>query len=117
MSIQNLPFNNFPGGSVRGPLRPVGGVVIISEGQLGLSIRQAACIQVQATADFSVDVLGPMGVIELNAPYSPYPGPGPAAGGANEVVLIRGRWNALRVNTQGDVYVLIDSDFRAYGGV
>lgn len=118
MSIQNAPFINFPGATIRGPINPVGGFVYVNQSTLGNSIHQAACIQIQSTAAFTVEVMGPIYAAGgTNPPYSPYPGPGVASGAANEIVLIRGRWQAIRVATAGEVHVMIDTDFRAYGGM
>lgn len=111
------PFTSFPGATIRGPIAPVGGYAYITDATLGNSIQQAACIQVQATADFAVEVVGPIGHFELDPPYSAYPGPGPSSASANQIVLIRGRWQAIRVATTGNVYVMIDSDLRSYGGM
>lgn len=110
MAFQNMNFVNFPGGTARGPLSPdANGFVYLNENTMGNGIRQAAAVQVQCTADFVVDVMGPMGCFMNDAPYVPYPGPQPAAGGPNDVVVIRGRWHSLRVTTAGEVYVLIDT--------
>ena len=89
----------------------------LTEAMLGNTLTQAAAIQVQSTEAFTVEVMGPIGRFELDPPYSAYPGPGPSSAVANGIVLIRGRWKALRVLTTGQVYVLIDQEFRAYGGV
>lgn len=111
------PFTSFPGATIRGPLAPVGGYVYVNDNTLGNTIQQSACIQIQATAAFAVEVVGPIGHFELDPPYSPYPGPGVSSAGANEIVLIRGRWQAIRVVTTGNVYVMLDSDLRSYGGM
>jgi hypothetical protein len=112
-----VPFTNFPGATVRGPLAPVGGYVYVTDAVLGNTMQQAACIQIQSTAAFTVEVVGPIGSFLADPPHSPYPGPGPSSGGANEIVLIRGRWQSIRVATTGNVYVMIDTDLRAYGGL
>lgn len=117
MSIQNAPFVNFPGGTIRGPIAPQGGYVYLNQSTLGNTIHQAACIQIQGTADFLVEVVGPIAASTNNPPYSPYPGPGASSGSANDIVLIRGRWHDIRVTTTGAVHVMIDTDFRAYGGM
>jgi hypothetical protein len=117
MANPSLPFVNFPAASVC-TIEPVNGYAYITEATTNGRTTKAAiaCIQVQCTAPFTVEVVGPMGSFMNDPPHSPYPGPGPAAGGANEIVIIRGRWHSLRVATTGTVYVMFDHDFRANGG-
>lgn len=118
MSNPTIPFTNFPAASVC-RIEPVSGYAYITEATTGGRSTKAAvaAIQVQSTAPFTVEVVGPIGSFVADPPYSPYPGPGPASGGANDVVIIRGRWQFLRVATEGTVYVMFDHDFRSNGGM
>lgn len=99
-----------------GPIPSNGGYAYINTNTLGVPLSQVSTMQIQCTQPFTVEVIGPMGRVQQAAVYSPYPGPGAAGGNANEIVIIRGHWQGLRVATQGEVFVGVDGQDTSYGG-
>lgn len=110
--------NNNEGLQAFGPFKPDGaGYVHITPNTTNIPLSMVTTMQVQVTQPFTVEVMGPIARLTHEVVYSPYPGPGPSSGNANEIVIIRGRWNALRIATTGDVYIGVDEQSNAYGGM
>ncbi len=86
--------------------------VVLSLQSLGWDPMMYPVHIIQASAAFTIEVLGPLGV------FGPYPinaDNGTQGGGANDVVVVRGRWEQIRVLlTTGDVAVRGDLVTMAY---
>ena len=79
------------------------GKLYLTKGTMGFYLPDWPTILVQADATFTVDFR-----LMDDSPWGPYPGD--SAGAANDILLFRGRWDALRVTaaTGTNVYVRLD---------
>lgn len=100
--------------ALTGPMSPVavGGdsYIYLTRATLGWSPILYPVIIIQAVGAATVAVMGLDG-----ATWCPYPG---SAGSldAGDIAVIRGRWTALRVATESNIWVKGDLDFTAYNG-
>jgi hypothetical protein len=87
------------------------GTVLIRQQLVGWDTMAYGIHVIQCDAVYTVDVEGPSGV------YAPLPAlyaGGVVGGGANAIVIVRGRWPAIRVTTAGNVSVYGDFVLEAY---
>lgn len=81
--------------------------IILKQQNLGYDPFSMPIHIVQATAAFTVEVLGPLGVF---GPYPQTQSGGVQGAGANGIVIVRGRWEQIKVKlTAGDVAVRGDA--------
>lgn len=87
--------------------------VVLDLQSLGWDPFMFGCHVVQASVAFTVEVLGPLGVF---GPYPVIDSDGTQGAGAGEVLIVRGRWERIKVilGEAGDVGVRADLVLDAY---
>lgn len=89
----------------------VAGSVILRRQLTGVDHFMFGIHIIQASAAFTIEVMGPLGVF---APYPQTEGTGIQGGGANGIVIVRGRWEQIKVVTTGSVAMRADLVLDAY---
>lgn len=84
-----------------------GGIMYVDSTLLGFCMTSCTRLIVSSTAAFTVQVEFPGGA------YEDHPD-GTISGGANDIKIIRGRWNSIKVTTTGDVTVAADFTLGAF---